>query len=248
MPKITTSDLKSHQVVSKEEWLEARKALLAEEKAIMRQTDALHEKRRQLPWVKVEKDYLFDGPKGKQSLADLFDGRSQLIVYHFMFAPGDEEGCTGCSFVGDHIDGANLHLPHIDVSLVSVSRAPWPEFEAFKKRMDWKFHWVSSAGSSFNYDYHIAFTAEQIATGSVNYNYSSSPLAFEDLHGLSVFYKDEDGNIFHTYSTYARGVDLLLGAYNYMDLTPKGRQEEGTMDHILRHDRYEAGDKPSCCH
>lgn len=230
-----------HAIVSPEAWLIARKELLKKEKELTRLSDELTRQRRQLPWVKVETPYRFEGPAGMETLADLFDGRSQLIVYHFMFAPGWTEGCKGCSFISDHIDGANLHLAHHDVTVVAVSRAPLAEFEAFKKRMGWKFKWVSSAGSSFNYDYRVSFTKEEVARGKVPYNYGMSEHAAEDLHGLSVFSKNEAGDVFHTYSTYTRGGDILLGAHNFLDLTPKGRDESSTMDWVRHHDRYDDG-------
>jgi predicted dithiol-disulfide oxidoreductase (DUF899 family) len=230
--------METHAVVSRKEWIAARRALLIREKELTRAHDQVSAERRELPWVNVEEPYLFEGPDGRETLADLFGGRSQLIVYHFMFGPGWTEGCTGCSFVADHIDGANLHLQHHDVSLVAVSRAPWREFQDFKTRMGWRFKWVSSHGTDFNYDYGVSFTKEQVATGDVGYNYGTSPVAHDELHGVSVFYKDPDGAVFHTYSSYARGCDILLGAHNYLDLTPKGRNETGTMDWVRHHDRY----------
>ncbi|MGH8504104.1 MAG: DUF899 domain-containing protein [Gammaproteobacteria bacterium] len=228
------------KVVSRDQWLAARKAHLAREKELTRLRDQVSAERRELPWVKVEKHYVFDGPDGKQTLADLFDGRSQLIVYHFMFGPGWKEGCDGCSFLADHIDGANLHLAHHDVSLVVVSRAPWREFEAFKKRMGWRFKWVSSYGSDFNSDYHVSFTKDDIANGNLSYNYEAyEPTSEEEAPGISVFYKDENGDVFHTYSAYARGGDILIGAHNYLDLTPKGRNETSIMDWVRLHDKYD---------
>ncbi|AGA28976.1 DUF899 domain-containing protein [Singulisphaera acidiphila] len=230
-----------HAIVSPEAWIIARKELLEKEKELTRLSDEVSRQRRQLPWVKVEKPYRFEGPAGTETIADLFEGRSQLIVYHFMFAPGWTEGCPGCSFISDHIDGANLHLAHNDVTLIAVSRAPLAEFEAFKKRMGWRFKWVSSSGSDFNYDYHVSFTKEEVAQGKVHYNYEMSEHAAEDLHGISVFAKDAAGNVFHTYSSYARGGDILLGAHNYLDLTPKGRNETSTMNWVRHHDRYDNG-------
>ena len=231
-----------HEVVSREEWLEARRVHLAEEKHLTRQLDELRRQRRALPWVKVDKDYVFEGPEGKETLGDLFEGRSQLIVYHFMFGPGWKEGCTGCSFIADHIDAANLHLAHHDVTLIAVSRAPLAEFEPFKRRMGWQFKWVSSFGSDFNYDFHVSFTKEQLAAGEVDYNFERQSVGNnEELHGESVFYRNDAGEIFHTYSSYARGGDLLIGAHNYLDLTPKGRNENSTMDWVRLHDRYDNG-------
>lgn len=241
--------MQPHKIVSREEWLAARKAHLAKEKELTHLRDKVSAERRELPWVKVEKDYVFDTANGKQTLADLFDGRSQMIVYHFMFGPGWKEGCPGCSFLSDHIDGANLHLSHHDVSLVAVSRAPLAEFLPFKKRMGWHFKWVSSHGNDFNHDYHVSATKDEIAKGKVYYNYEVSEDAGEEMPGISVFYKDAAGGIFHTYSAYARGGDILIGAYNYLDLTPKGRNETTIMDWMRHHDRYE--DHPardSGCH
>ncbi|HEX6980083.1 MAG TPA: thioredoxin family protein [Alphaproteobacteria bacterium] len=238
----------NHRVVSRSEWLVARKALLAREKELTRLRDQVSAERRQLPWVKVDKTYVFEGPDGRETLADLFAGRSQLIVYHFMFGPGWKEGCDGCSFLADHIDGANLHLAHHDVSLVVVSRAPWQEFQAYKKRMGWQFKWVSSYGSDFNYDYHVSATRDDIAAGRVIYNYAPSKDAGEEMPGISVFAKDGNGDVFHTYSAYARGGDILIGAYNWLDLTPKGRNETTIMDWVRRHDEYEGAARPeSCC-
>ena len=234
-----TSTNENPRIVSRDEWLAARKELLKQEKELTRQRDALSAERRKLPWVKVEKEYVFDGPEGKETLADLFEGRRQLIVYHFMFGPDPKwkEGCATCSFLVDHIEGANLHLPHHDVTLLVVSRAPFAKIEPFKKRMGWRFKWVSSAGSDFNFDYHVSFTKEELAKGDVNYNYDMQA-GNEELPGVSVFYKDESGEIFHTYSAYARGGDILLGTHNYLDLTPKGRNETETMGWVRHHDRY----------
>lgn len=237
-----------HKIVTQEEWIDARKQLLVKEKELTRLNDDLARKRRELPWVKVEKSYIFESPEGKETLADLFAGRSQLIIYHFMFAPGWAEGCPGCSFMADHIDGANLHLVHHDVSVVVVSRAPLAEILPFKKRMEWDFKWVSSFGSDFNYDYNVSFTDEQIAKGEVYYNYAKQKTGSESP-GTSVFFKDSEGQIFHTYSSYSRGGDILLGAHNFFDLTPKGRNEHGTMDWLRHHDKYDNFINPSsCCH
>ena len=230
-----------HQVVSQEEWLAARKRLLSKEKEFTRLRDQLAAERRALPWVKVEKDYVFDGPDGQETLADLFDGRSQLLVYHFMFGPGWEQGCPSCSFLSDHIDGANWHLPQRDVTLVAVSRAPLAQIEAFKKRMGWRFKWVSSYGNDFNRDFHVSFTPEEMAQGKVYYNYAMTEFDSEEAPGISAFYQDPGGAIFHTYSAYARGLDMLIGAYNYLDLAPKGRDEAAlpwTMAWVRHHDRY----------
>lgn len=230
-----------HVIVSRDEWLAARRAHLTREKELTRLRDRLSAERRQLPWVKVEKDYLFDSPSGDQVLGELFAGRSQLIVYHFMFGPGWEEGCKSCSFLADHFDGARVHLAQRDVTLVAVSRARLPDILAFQRRMGWQFPWYSSAGSDFNFDYHVSFTPDEVAAGKVDYNYGLTEFPVEEGPGLSVFYKDESGNIYHTYSTYARGLDILVGAYNLLDLAPKGRDEDGlsfTMDWVRHHDRY----------
>jgi predicted dithiol-disulfide oxidoreductase (DUF899 family) len=233
-----------HRVVSQAEWLAARKAHLAKEKELTRLRDRLSAERRELPWVKVEKNYVFDTAEGKQSIADLFAGRSQLVVYHFMFGPGWKEGCVGCSFLADHIDGALVHLENHDVTMVVVSRAPLAEIEAFKKRMGWRFRWVSSYGSDFNYDYYVSFRPEDTATGKIYYNYDVRDFQSEEMSGTSVFYKGAAGDIFHTYSTYARGDELLIGTYNVLDLTPKGRNETGPnydlTDWVRHHDRYGA--------
>jgi predicted dithiol-disulfide oxidoreductase (DUF899 family) len=228
------------EVVSAAEWLVARTDLLNREKEFSRQRDALSAARRKLPMVKVEKEYVFEGPDGKETLADLFEGRSQLIIYHFMLGPGWEEGCKSCSYLADHFDGANWHLPHRGTTLVVVSRAPLSEIKAYRKRMGWHFKWVSSYGSDFNFDYHVSFSEEEEKKNKVYYNYERAEFMSEELPGLSVFYKDEDGNVFHTYSTYARGLDQLVGAYNFLDLTPKGRDEdpEDTMSWVRRHDQY----------
>ncbi|MBX3739840.1 MAG: DUF899 domain-containing protein [Akkermansiaceae bacterium] len=237
-----------HRVASRAEWLEARKALLAKEKELTRQRDRLKEELRALPWVKVEKEYVFDGPSGKISLAELFGGRSQLIVYHFMFDPSWEEGCTGCSFISDHVDGARLHFENRDVSYVAVSRAPLAKLEAFRERMGWEFPWVSSGNTDFNYDYDASCTAEQIAEGKASYNFAPTDEPGEH-HGVSVFVKDGDGTIYHTYSSYARGLEETLGGFIWMDITPKGRNEDGTMNWIRHHDRYDEGTKKTCgCH
>ena len=230
-----------HQIVSQEEWLARRKKLLSQEKEFTRLRDQLSAERRELPWVKVDKQYVFDGPDGKETLADLFDGLSQLIVYHFMFGPGWEQGCPSCSFVSDHIDGANWHLPHRDVTLLAVSRAPLAQIEAFKQRMGWRFKWVSSYENDFNHDFHVSFTPDEMARGEVYYNYTTTEFPSEEAPGLSAFYQDPNGAVFHTYSTYARGLDMLIGAYIYLDLAPKGRDEAdlpSTMAWVRHHDRY----------
>jgi predicted dithiol-disulfide oxidoreductase (DUF899 family) len=240
-----------HKVVSREDWIAARKAHLANEKALTKARDRLSAERRTLPWVRVEKTYVFDTPEGKKTLADLFDGRSQLIVYHFMLGPGWEEGCPSCSYLADHFDGAAWHLPHRDVTLLAVSRAPLAEVEAYKKRMGWRFPWVSSYGDDFNYDYHVSFTPEEVGKGEVYYNYEMGEFESDEMPGVSVFFKDPSGDIFHTYSAYARGVEVLAGAYNLLDLVPKGRDEEKLpwpMAWVRRHDEYDdVAAAKSCC-
>jgi len=229
------------KIVSQDEWVAARKQLLSKEKEFTRLRDKLSAERRELPWVKVKKNYVFDGPKGKETLADLFDGRSQLIVYHFMFGPQWKEGCPSCSFLADHIDGAAVHLAQRDVTLLAVSRAPLSHIETFKKRMGWRFKWVSSYGNDFNSDYHVSFTKDKMAKGKVYYNYDMHEFPSEEGPGASVFYKDGSGDIFHSYSSYARGLDMLVGAYNYLDLVPKGRDEAElpwTMAWVRHHDKY----------
>ncbi|AIE84463.1 DUF899 domain-containing protein [Fimbriimonas ginsengisoli] len=236
---MTTEAPAQHQVVSLSEWIAAGKDLLQKEKEFTRARDALSAARRDLPWVKVESDYVFEGPDGPVSLSELFDGRSQLIVYHYMYAPGWDEGCIGCSFVCDHVDSARQHFEHHDVAYVAVSRAPLAEFQEFKKRMGWSFRWVSSAKNSFNYDYGVSYRKEELEKGPVLHNFTMQKLSGEEQPGLSVFTKDADGNIYRTYSSYERGLDLLIGAYNYLDLTPKGRNETGPMSWLNFHDRYE---------
>lgn len=231
-----------HSTVSREQWTAARKNLLDKEKELTKLQDEVSRQRREMPWVKIEKEYVFETPAGKRTLAELFEGRSQLIVYHFMFAPEWQAGCLGCSFFADHVDGPNQHLAHHDVSFVAVSRAPLASIEAYKKRMGWRFNWVSSAGSDFNYDFHVSFRKEDVAKGEVYYNYETLKTTMEDLHGTSVFIKDESGAIYHTYSSYGRGDERGLGAYMFLDLTPKGRNETGPnynlTDWVKRHDEY----------
>ena len=226
------NSIPGNKIVSRQEWIAARQELLRKEKESTRLSDQLSAERRKLPWVKVEKNYVFDAPGGKETLADLFDGRSQLVIYHFMFGPDWKEGCPSCSFVSDHIDGALPHLAARDVTMVMVSRAPLAKIEAFKKRMGWRFKWVSSYGSDFNADFHVSFTKEEMAQGKVDYNYTMQEFPSEEAPGISVFYKDAAGNVFHTYSTYGRGVEPLVGTYMILDMVPKGRDE----DHLGIHD------------
>ncbi len=236
----TRSGTKEHRVVEPAAWLAARKALLAEEKKLTRLHDKVRQKRRQLPWTRVEKEYTFVGPDGRATLAELFAGRSQLIVYHFMFAPGDGEGCPHCSFWADHFDGAGLHLPHRDTTLTVISRAPFREIAPFRRRMGWKFKWVSSNGSDFNYDFQASFTPEDLRTGNAFYNYRKCSMPIEDREGISTFYRERSGAVFHTYSTFARGIDLINTTYNFLDLTAKGRDEDPEMaqDWVRYHDKY----------
>jgi predicted dithiol-disulfide oxidoreductase (DUF899 family) len=232
-----------HQIVSREEWIAARRRLMAREKEIMKLQDEVNRERRELPWVRIDKDYSFTTAQGAKTLAQLFDGRSQLIVYHFMFGPGWTAGCPGCSFFADHVDGPNLHLAHHDVTVVAVSRATIDEIEDYKRRMGWQFPWVSSNGSDFNYDFQVSFTKEELAKGKVYYNYGMIASTSEEQHGTSVFLKDATGAVYHTYSSYARGDERGLGAYAFLDVTPKGRNENGPnhnlMDWVRRHDEYD---------
>jgi len=231
------------RIVSRDEWLTARKALLAREKAHTREGDALSFDRRRLPMVKVETSYMFDTPDGRRSLADLFEDRSQLIVYHFMMGPGWVEGCPSCSFLMDHLDGVLPHLANRDVTLVAVARAPLAEIDAFKRRMGWQFPWVSSYGTAFNRDFHVSFTKDEVASGKMHYNYAEQLFPSEEGPGFSVFMKNAQGGIFHTYSTYGRGGESVLGTYHLLDLVPKGRDEDGLpfpMAWVRHHDRYSA--------
>jgi predicted dithiol-disulfide oxidoreductase (DUF899 family) len=240
--------MESHQIVSQDEWFAARKALLAEEKAFTHTRDALAAKRAALPWVKLEKRYTFDTPHGPRTLADLFGPRSQLIVYHFMLGPDWEEGCVGCSFLSDHVDGMLAHLEHHDVSYVAVSRAPLAKIEAFRKRMGWRFPWVSSNGSDFNFDYHVSFSEADIARGKATYNYEEQDCQLDELPGLSAFYRDDEGNVYYTYSAYARGLEMLIGAYALLEFAPKGRNEQHDMlEWVRHHDRYESAPQAACC-
>ena len=243
----------THLIVSREQWIEARKAHLAREKQLTRERDELARQRRQLPWVRVEENYVFDAPHGKATLADLIGPHSQLVVYHFMFGPSWAEGCPSCSFVSDHFDSALPHLAARDVSLVAVSRAPIAKIDAIRKRMGWRVPWVSSSANAFNYDYHVSFTSEEKARGPVEYNYTTQSFPSEEAPGASVFYKNPaTGEIFHTYSTFSRGLDSLIGTYTLLDLVPKGRDEDHLpfgMAWVRHHDRYAGGasadkDKP----
>ena len=233
----------THTTGSHEKWLEARLDLLAAEKDLTRRSDQVAALRRQLPWVKVDKPYTFEGSGGRVALAELFDGRHQLIVQHFMLAPGKEQGCPSCSYMADHTDGMTVHLAHRDTAFTAISRAPFPEIERFRRRMGWQFKWVSSYGTDFNYDFGVSFTPDQVAKGKVDYNYGNWPLVGEEWPGVSVFYKDDSGDVFHTYSTYGRGVEVMMGTYRMLDLTPQGRAERDDtvykMEWVRYHDRYE---------
>ena len=230
-----------HNIVGHDDWITARKALLAKEKEFTRLRDAFSRERRQLPWERVEKTYEFEGPQGKRSLPELFDGRSQLLVWHFMFGPDWKEGCPSCSFWADNYDGIVVHLRHRDANLVVVSRAPLAALRAYRKRMGWTFDWYSSLDSDFNFDFGVSFASEALESGTAVYNYAPLHSKGTEWPGLSVFFKDADGAVFHTYSTYARGLEMLNGAYQHMDLLPKGRDEDGLaspMAWLRRHDRY----------
>lgn len=231
-----------HKVVSRDMWLDARKRLLDKEKAFMHLRDELSAERRALPWERVDKTYVFDGPDGKQTLADLFDGRSQLVIYHFMFGPNaDSAPCKSCSFWADSFDRTVVHLNARDVTMLAVSRAPLAELEAHKKRMGWTFQWVSSGGTDFNFDYNVSFPQEADANARATYNYAPKTFAATEMPGISVFHKDADGTVFHTYSCYSRGIDAMNATYQYLDLVPKGRDEAGlpdTMTWVRYHDAY----------
>ncbi|SDN35290.1 DUF899 domain-containing protein [Polaromonas sp. JS666] len=253
----TETSTVNHAIVPRDQWLAERKTLLAQEKELTRLRDQVARERRALPWVQIEKNYVFDTPQGKRSLADLFEGRRQLMVQHFMFGPGWEQGCPSCSYMADHTAGMQVHLEHRDVTFVAVSRATLPEIERFRRRMGWQFAWVSSNGSDFNYDFHVSFRPQDRVDGIVNYNYGMTEFPAEEAPGISLFYKDGEGRVFHTYSTYGRGVEVMMGTYNMLDLTPKGRDEHDgfyKMDWVRHHDRYEsqavftpAPEAASCC-
>jgi predicted dithiol-disulfide oxidoreductase (DUF899 family) len=231
-----------HTIVGNAQWLVARQELLRKEKAFTNARDELSAARRALPWERVAKDYAFETPRGGASLADLFDGRRQLIVYHFMLGPDWEEGCKSCSFWVDNFNGIDVHLKHRDVTLLAVSQAPLAKIEAYRRRMGWSIAWVSSFGSDFNFDYQVSFRPEDVAAGKAVYNYAPTKTTMSELPGISVFFRDEAGTVFHTYSCYSRGLDMLNGAYHYLDLVPKGRDEAGlkhAMEWVRRHDQYE---------
>jgi predicted dithiol-disulfide oxidoreductase (DUF899 family) len=234
--------MQPHKIVSHDEWIAARKAYLVEEKAFTHARDALAKRRRELPWEKVEKNYVFDTPDGRRTLAELFGSKSQLIVYHFMLGPGWEAGCPSCSFLADHFDGAVIHLAQRDVSFAVISRAPLAEIEKFKERMGWRFTWLSSFGSDFNRDYQVSASPDEKTGGKAMYNYEITTFPSEERPGASVFFKNEAGEVFHTYSTYGRGLDMFLGAYHFLDIAPNGRDEDSlawSMVWVRHHDRYE---------
>ncbi|HEY4374393.1 MAG TPA: thioredoxin family protein [Burkholderiales bacterium] len=245
-------NLAHHPVVSEKEWQTAARDLLKQEKELTRARDELARRRRALPWVKVTKPYTFDTSEGKKTLADLFEGRSQLIVQHFMFAPEWDEGCSGCSFMADGVDGARQHFNHNDVTYVAISRAPLPKLLAYRQRMGWTFPWASSGDGDFNYDFHASFRPEELKTGHVTYNYNDHhETKMADLPGCSVFYKDAQGQVFHTYSMYGRGTEAVMSTYPFLDMLPKGRAENGPGhnmgDWMRHHDKYEAADAHACC-
>jgi predicted dithiol-disulfide oxidoreductase (DUF899 family) len=255
---ITETSLARHSVVSQDDWIARRRALLAHEKELTRLGDQIARERQALPWLRIEQDYVFDTPDGPRTLAELFDGRRQLMVQHFMLAPGWDEGCKSCSFMADHNDGANVHLAQRDVTLVAVSRAPLDEIERFRRRMGWQFKWVSANASTFNQDFHVSFTEKERAAngGKVQYNFGMVAFPQEEAPGISVFVKDDAGDVFLAYSTFGRGVEVMMGAYRLLDLTPKGRDEDGPnsgMSWVRHHDRYapSAASAPAagaCCH
>jgi predicted dithiol-disulfide oxidoreductase (DUF899 family) len=242
MNPTNTQRIENHRVVSREDWVAERTSLLAHEKELTRLRDQIARERRALPWVRIEKNYVFDTPEGQRTLAQLFDGRRQLVIQHFMFGPGWEQGCPSCSYMADHNDGMDVHLAHRDVTLLAVSRAPLAEIERFRQRMGWKFRWVSSHDSDFNYDFGVSFTPEEVAKGEINYNFGRRSFAGQELPGVSVFFKVDANDVFHTYSTYGRGVEVMMGTYNMLDLVPKGRDEKDVghkMEWVRHHDRYE---------
>ena len=241
----------NHPVVSGERWLAERKLLLSREKELTRLQDQVARERRALPWTRIEKEYVFDTPEGRRTLADLFEGRRQLLVQHFMFGPDWKQGCPSCSYMADHLGGMEAHLAQRDVTLLVVSRGRLADLERFRQRMGWQFRWASSHDNDFNQDFAVSFTPQQLARGEVYYNYGMRPFPSEEAPGISVFYKDDGGAVFHTYSTYGRGVEAMMGTYDLLDLTPKGRDEHEPMDWVRHHDRYEplraAPQADSCC-
>jgi predicted dithiol-disulfide oxidoreductase (DUF899 family) len=245
-----TTDTAHHAVVPRERWIAERKTLLAHERELTHLHDQIARERRALPWVRIDKNYVFDSDEGARSLSDLFDGRRQLMVQHFMLGPGWEQGCPSCSYMADHADGMTPHLAQRDVTFVAISRAPLAEIQRFHRRMGWQFKWVSSNVNDFNFDFGVSFTADEKAKNEVTYNYAKQPFESEELPGISVFYKDDTGQIFHTYSTYRRGVEVMMGTYHLLDLAPKGRDERDVpykMEWVRHHDRYEPQPKAAAC-
>lgn len=240
----------NHPIATRDQWIAERKALLLREKEMTRLRDQLASERRALPWVRVEKTYIFDTLRGPRSLADLFEGRRQLLVQHFMLGPGWEQGCPSCSYMADHMGGMQVHLENRDVTPIAVSRAPLAQIERFRQRMGWRFNWASSHPNDFNTDYAVSFTPEDMARGEVYYNYHLMAFPASEAPGISVFCKDDAGDVFHAYSTYGRGVEVMMGTYNMLDLTPQGRGERDVpnkMEWVRHHDRYEASAAASCC-
>ncbi|WP_144186581.1 DUF899 domain-containing protein [Elioraea rosea] len=237
----------ARRIVTREEWLAERRALLEQERAVTHALDRIRAARRALPWVRIETPYVFEGPEGRVTLAELFGPRTQLAVYHFMLAPESDHICPGCAFIADHVDAARQHFEQADLSFAAISRATLPQIEAVRHRMGWRFAWVSSHGSSFNYDFGVSFTPEQVAAGRTGYNFGTTPYHHLDQHGTSLFVRDEEGAAFHAYSCYARGDELLIGAFNWLDLAPKGRNERGTMSWVKLHDEYGTAPKGGCC-
>lgn len=247
---MNTPNTPSHAVVSRERWLAERKALLAHERELTHLHDRLAAERRALPRVRIDKPYVFDGVHGPRMLAELFEGRRQLLVQHFMLGPGWEQGCPSCSYMADHADGMTPHLAQRDTTFVAISRAPLAEIERFRRRMGWKFNWVSSNANDFNFDFHVSFTEAERARNEVTYNYAKQPFECEELPGISAFFQDDDGQVFHTYSTYRRGVEVMMGTYGLLDLTAKGRDERDVpnkMEWVRHHDRYEPQPKAEGC-
>src|SRR5262245_2222883 len=241
MPKIkTVRGIENRKVVSQKEWIAARKKLLLKEKRFSKTRYEYNIQRRKLPWIKIEKEYVFDGPTGKMTLGDLFGGKSQLLIYHFMFGPGWGEGCPHCSFWADHFDSVSNHIGQRDTTFAVVSRAPWREIDPFRRRMGWKFRWVSSFNTDFNFDFDVSFMPEQIKSGVLPYNYGRIKMKIDELQGVSAFYRDRNGDIYHTYSSYARGIDLMNTTYNFLDLTAKGRDEKpgAAQDWVRYKDKY----------
>ena len=234
-----TNILNTQKIVSRQDWFDARKALLAKEKELTHLRDAVSAERRKLPWERIETPYVFDASDGRKSLSDLFEGRSQLAVYHFMLTPGSDHICPGCSFLSDHVDAARQHFEEADLSFVAISRAKLSRIEEVQRRMGWRFNWVSSVANNFNYDFGVSFTKDDIAAGRALYNYGTPIERAEDMHGTSIFAKDAAGAVYHTYSTFARGDEAFLGAFSWLDLVPKGRNEQGTMSWVRLHDEYQ---------